>query len=160
MLQQRAFSWQRTPYTFEAGDDLPGVDDKWLRRTCQVQEIYSERISTSGNSNAAPFRAEWEQIPRVKEMIEQARSAQDDNARVVLSELSISFLPISDVVFDLGNVRDEHDNDRIYRLSIYGFENAIPDDWRFLNWERVIFIFGTAFMLVIVLIFGFFAFTA
>jgi hypothetical protein len=160
MLQQRAFSWQRTPYTFEASDDLPGVDDKWLRRTCQVQEIYSERISTSGNSNAAPFRAEWEQIPRVKEMIEQARSAQDDNARVVLSELTISFLPISDVVFDLGNVRDEHDNDRIYRLSIYGFENAIPDDWRFLNWERVIFIFGTAFMLVIVLIFGFFAFTA
>jgi serine/threonine protein kinase len=160
MLQQRAFSWQRTPYTFEASDDLPGVDEKWLRHTCQVQEIYAERIVTNGHSNATPFRAEWEKIPRVKEMIEQARSALDDNARVVLSELSISFVPISDVVFDLGNVRDEHDDARIYRLSIYGFENAIPPDWRFLNWERVNFIFGTLFLLVIVLILGFFAFTA
>jgi hypothetical protein len=160
MLQQRAFSWQRTPYTFEASDNLPGVDEKWLRRTCQVQEIYAERISTNGHSNATPFRAEWEKIPRVKEMIEQARSALDDNARIVQSELTISFLPVSDVVFDLGNVRDEHDDARIYRLSIYGFENAIPPDWRFLNWERVTFIFGTLFLLVIVLILGYFAFTA
>jgi hypothetical protein len=160
MLQQRAFSWQRTPYTFEARDDIPGVDEKWLRRTCEIQEIYAERISSSGHTNTAPFRAEWEQIPRVKEMIEQARSALDDNARIVLSELSISFLPISEVVFDLGNVRHEHDDARIYRLSVYGFENAIPPDWRFLNWERVIFIFGSLFLLVIVLILGFFAFTA
>jgi serine/threonine protein kinase len=160
MQQQRAFSWQRTPYTIEARDDLPGVDDKWLRRTCTWHDIYTERLSSNGHTNANPFRAEWEQIPQVQTMLKQARSALDDNARIVLSELTISFLPVSDVVFDLGNLRDEHDEARIYRLSIYGFENAIPPDWRFLNWERVNFIFGSLFLFVIVLILGFFAFTA
>jgi hypothetical protein len=44
-------------------------------------------------------------------------------------------------------------------MTLYGFEDAIPSDWRFLNWERVVFLCVGGFLLILVVILGVFAFS-
>jgi hypothetical protein len=157
LVQQRAFSWQRRSQTFKTNDDLPGLDEHWLRRTCKVHDIYTERLQQHSPTEDA-FQQEWQHVPRLKELIDQALAQADDTTRVILSEVTISFIPVTDIVFDLGSTSSP-DDASIYRLSIYGFENVIPPDWRFLNWERVIFVCSAGFLLALVLVFGYFAFS-
>jgi serine/threonine protein kinase len=159
LVQQRVFRWQRSSETFKTNDDLPGLDERWLRRTCKVHDIYTERVQQHGPSNDDAFQSEWQHVPRIKELIDQALAEADDTTCVVLSEVTISFIPVTDIVFDLGNANTSNpDGANMYRLSIYGFENVIPSDWRFLNWERVIFVCSVGFLLALVLVFGYFAF--
>jgi hypothetical protein len=157
-VQQQAFRWQRSDYTLDASDDLPSVDEKWLHRTCEAHEIYCERASGTVQGGARPFRREWHAIPALNTLIEQAAQATNDDSRVVLSEVTVSFIPVTDVVFDLGDTARKGDAG-LYSLSVYGFEQAIPPDWRFLNWERIVLLGIAVFLLVVVVVLGFFAFT-
>jgi hypothetical protein len=92
-------------------------------------------------------------------LLQQAEALTDQNSRMVLSEVTIRFLPVTEASIDLGHYHEDGEDEKgLYHFSIYGFENAIPPDWRFLNWERVIFLCLTAFLLVLVGVFGFFAF--
>lgn len=162
LLQKQAFRWQRIAYTFADHDELPAMYEKWVQRTCATHEIYAEQMAAppaASQTNpqqpaSAAFRKEWLEIPPIRCMIEQAQAALDEDTRIVLTEVRVRFLPVTDVVFDLTSteVREED----LYRLSIYGFENAIPSDWRFLDWERVLFLFGGGFLLTLVLVLGFF----
>ncbi|RRR71886.1 MAG: hypothetical protein EI684_10860 [Candidatus Viridilinea halotolerans] len=93
-------------------------------------------------------RSEWQQLPVIVDMIKSAEATLDNHTRIALSELSIKLIPITDIVFDLGKTEDGD----LYRLTIYGFENLIPPDWRFFNWERVFLICVIIFLLVIVLV--------
>lgn len=152
LMQRQAFLWQRQATVFESNDDLPNLDERWLSRTCAPHEIYSER-SDNG------CRPEWSQAPVLSELVQQAVNTTDADTRIVLSQLTVSLIPVTDIVFDLGQDDGDQDEEGLYRLSIYGFENVIPPDWRFLNWERVIFVCATAFLFVVVGILGYFAFT-
>ncbi|NJN66983.1 MAG: protein kinase [Chloroflexaceae bacterium] len=147
MVQRKAFRWQRTTHTLEDHDDLSGIDQRWLRRTCQAQEIYRERVLSSPQTKHQPFHPEWAEVPRLKALMERASAATDDQsqARLVLSEVTISMIPLTDVTFDLGNI----ERDGLYRVTIFGFENVIPADWRLLDWERVAFFWGGLFLLAL-----------
>lgn len=160
LVERSAFRWQRTPCFFDASSDLTGIDEKWLHRHCEMHEIYCERAGGSLPPGGPALRPEWSAIPQLGELIEQAKAAINDDTRMVLSEVSVQFIPISDIVFDLGPTDDEQDEAHLYRLTIYGFEQAIPSDWRFLNWERVLFLCITAFLVVLVAVFGYFALTS
>ncbi|PDV97377.1 hypothetical protein A9Q02_18660 [Candidatus Chloroploca asiatica] len=146
LIQRKTFHWSRNARRFDAQDDLPLVDETWLARTCQAEPIYQQR-------QAGGFHSTWQLIEPVAEIMHQAEAQLDTDTRIVLSELSISLIPVTDVLFDLGNT----DEDSLYRLSIYGFENLIPPDWRFFNWERVIYLL---FIVILVLLMGVFAFFA
>ncbi len=151
LTQRKAFHWRRTAQVREARDDLPNLDEAWLQRTCKAEQIYCERADNG-------FRTEWLLIPILGDLVAEAQSATSETSRVALSEVTISFIPLSDIVFDLGDYDEAEADERgLYRLSIYGFENVIPPDWRFLNWERVIFLLITAFLTILVVIFGIFA---
>jgi hypothetical protein len=159
LVQQSAFRWQRTAYETETSDDFPEVDERWLFRTCAIQTVYQERTAGNPRSNTPAVLPEWLKVAPLHDLLEQARDATNDQTRIVLSEVTIQFIPVTDVVIDLGAYDEEQPDDtQLYRLSIYGFENAIPPDWRFLNWERVTFLCATAFLLVLVGVFGYFAF--
>jgi serine/threonine protein kinase len=156
LVQQKAFRWQRVVRTMENHDDISVIDEKWLYRTCKIQQIYHEQVIGDATSATAAFHPEWMDIPRLKAMVEEAEAAAQDEARIVLSELTIGMLPITDIVFDLGNPEDKRNG--LYRLTIWGFEKAIPADWRLLDWERVLFFWVIVLLLVLTGIFGFFAF--
>lgn len=149
LVQRKLLHWQRDLRTLQDNDQLPAQHEQWLLRTCQTHEIYRER-ATNG------VRAEWQLVPALAEMVEEAQAAMNEDTRIVLSEATVSFIPISDIVFDLG-AADKGD-EGLYRLSIYGFENGIPADWRFLNWDRIILYVGGGFLLLLTLVFAFFAF--
>jgi hypothetical protein len=148
MVQRKAFRWQRITHTLEDHDDLSGIDKRWLRRTCQAQEIYRERVLSDAQTKPGPFHPEWAEVPRLHALMEQASAVTGDQARLVLSEVTISMIPLTDVTFDLGNV----ERDGLYRITIFGFENVIPADWRLLDWERVTFFWGVGFLLVLTVI--------
>jgi hypothetical protein len=93
-------------------------------------------------------------ITALAPLLAQAQQRFDADTHIVLSEVAVSFIPVTDIVFDLGKPGDSG----LYKLTIYGFENMIPADWRFFNWERVITICLVTFLAVISLILAFFAF--
>lgn len=151
MLRQQVFRWQRTAYDFDAKDDLKVMSERWLLQRCQLHQIYKERATCPAdtpNPQMDPWRREWFEIPQVRSLIEQAQHAINDDAHVVLSELSIQMLPTTDVVFDLGTIR-QHETD-LYRLTVYGFEDVIPTDWRFLDWQRVTLLVLLALCVIII----------
>jgi hypothetical protein len=158
LVQQQAFRWQRTPAEFSTRDDLLDIDEDWLYRHCEVQEIYREQATGNVHINQPALRLEWRHIPPLRALLEQAQGATSETSRIVFSEVTVSFAPVSDVLFDLGQQDRKTGEPVLYRLLIYGFENIIPPDWRFLNWERVIYLVTLGFLMVVVLMFGFFLF--
>lgn len=156
LVQQKAFRWQRVVRTLQETDELSVIDEKWLYRNCKIHQVYHEKVIGDAATAAPAFHPEWMEIPRLKAMIEEAQAAAKDEARIVLSELSIGMIPTTDIVFDLGHPEDKQNG--LYRLTIWGFEKAIPADWRLLDWERVIFFWVLVFLLVLTGVFGVFAF--
>lgn len=147
LVQRKAFRWRRHADLVRTHDDRPALDESWLQHTCKAEVIYTER-------QAGGFRPEWSTIATLAPLLAQAQQPADADTHIVLSELTISFIPVTDVVFDLGKPGDSG----LYKLTIYGFENMIPADWRFFNWERVITICLVSFSLLISLIMAYFAF--
>ncbi|NTU82396.1 MAG: hypothetical protein HGA45_23990 [Chloroflexales bacterium] len=147
LVVRRTFRWSRKTRLLEAQDDLPALDESWLARTCKAEPIYCER-------HKGGMRPEWAHISPVAGLLNEAEARCDDETHIALSELSISLIPVTDIVFDLGKTGDGG----LYKLAIYGYEKLIPPDWRFFNWERVIFVSLVAFLSVIVLVLLVFAF--
>lgn len=176
MVQHKAFRWQRTTRLLASNDDLPQLDEKWLVQCFEPREIYRERVHGDAQSSKPAFRKEWTEIPRVKELIEQMTAATNANRRVILSELVISMIPVTEVTFDLGkktslldilkkqtaheqqeetdeeNEDEDKEEGEMYEISIYGFERNIPPDWRLLNWERVVSFWVVTFMFVLTIV--------
>jgi serine/threonine protein kinase len=148
LVQRKAFRWRRTTEVLRGHDDRPAIDEDWLQRTCKAEVLYSER-------HAGGFRPEWTLISSLAPTLAQAQQRANADAHIVLSELTVSFIPVTDIVFDLGKPGDSG----LYKLTIYGFENMIPADWRFFNWERVIAACLVAFSAIVALILAFFAFS-
>ncbi len=151
MLRQKVFRWQRTAFEFDAHDDLNVINERWLLQQCATHQIYKERATCPAdtpNPHMDPWRREWFEIPQVRALIEQAQQAINNDAHVVMSELAIQMLPTTDIVFDLGTVR-AHETET-YRLTVYGFEQVIPADWRFLDWQQVTFLVLLALCMIII----------
>jgi hypothetical protein len=111
------------------------------------------------------FRGEWQIVPGLSELVKQAEKRLDQNTHVAQSELTITFIPVTEIVFDLGEpppsslpeappavakakgkgkaagkpkgTLKRAADSGLYRWHIYGFERRLPKDWRFLNWDRV-----------------------
>jgi serine/threonine protein kinase len=147
LVQRKTFRWHRQADLLRTQDDRLALDENWLQRTCKAEVIYTER-------QAGGFRPEWSAISTLAPTLAQAQQRADADTRIVLSELTISFIPVTDILFDLGKPGD----DGLYKLTIYGFENIIPADWRFLNWERVITISLVTFFTLASTIMAYFAF--
>jgi hypothetical protein len=150
IIQRKRFRWRRDARTLDGNDPLPAQQEQWLVRNCQRREIYQER-------GAGGLRPEWQLVPGLQPLLDEAQDSLAPDTRIVLSELTVSFIPVSDIVFDLGAAGRGGDAG-LYRLAIYGFERRIPSDWRFLNWDRVLLLVGGGFCLLLALIFGVFAF--
>jgi serine/threonine protein kinase len=153
LVERKTFRWSRQQAELSDNDDLPRVDEDWLSRTCEAAQIYQER-------HRAGLRPDWSLVPTLSILVDSARQRLDADTRIVLSEVTVSFIPITEIVFDLGHVNEKRSDGGLYRLAIYGFENLIPPDWRLFDWERVISICLVGFLLILTAIFGFFAFSA
>ncbi|MFN3373471.1 MAG: protein kinase domain-containing protein, partial [Chloroflexus sp.] len=144
VVQRKLIEWSRRIVRDEAQNDLPDVDETWLRRTCKAELVYKHRV-------IGQIPPEWLQITEVKAMIDRRRQALDNDSRIVMAELQIHFIPLTEIEFDLGR------QEQSYRLAIYGFENLIPPDWRLLHWERILFSVGIGVLslfLIIILYFS------
>lgn len=141
LLQKKTVQWRRRVSSHMTNDDLPRVDEQWLQRNCKASEVYRERFQGG-------FRPEWRLIPALSDMIAEIEAELDGNTRATLSEVTISFIPVTEIVFDLGSPPQPPaakgkappkvaPDAGLYRWHIYGFERRLPKDWRFLNWDRV-----------------------
>ncbi len=139
LVQRKLIEWSRQPARRESHNDLPDVDESWLRRTCKAELVYQRRV-------IGRLPSEWLQITEVKTMIEAQQQALNQDMRIVMAELRIHVIPLTEIEFDLGQ------QEQIYRLAIYGFENLIPPDWRFLHWERILWLAATGILTTVLLI--------
>ncbi|MFV9504122.1 MAG: protein kinase domain-containing protein [Oscillochloridaceae bacterium umkhey_bin13] len=140
LVQRKTISWSRQPQRFTAQDDLPALDEDWLARTCKAERVYHEQ-------HHGGLRPEWAMVGTLSELTRTAEAAQGER-RIVLSELTIDLIPVTEIIFDLGKTGE----DDLYKVAIFGFENLIPPDWRFFNWERVGAMVAVGFMAVLVLV--------
>jgi eukaryotic-like serine/threonine-protein kinase len=138
LIQRQSFRWSRQAQLLVEEDDLPAVDEGWLARACAAEVVYTQR-------QAGGLRPEWAHIPALGGLVQQVQDRLDDNTRVALSELTVSLIPVTEIVFDLGKPGEGG----LYKLAIYGFENMIPPDWRFFNWERVVYLCLLLFLAVV-----------
>jgi serine/threonine protein kinase len=138
LVQRKVMEWSRRVVKDSSQNDLPDVDEAWLHRTCKAELVYRNRVQR--------IPPEWLQISEVKEMIELQQKQLDKDSQIVMAELQINFIPLTEIKLDLGNPEVE------YRLAIYGFENLIPPDWRFLHWERIAFMSVTVVLTTFLLI--------
>ena len=144
MVEKKTMTWRRWTGTFTSHDQLPQIDEKWLERMCKHTEIYRER-------QQGGLRATWQAVPPIADLIKQAQEdLNTQSTRIVLSEVAVSFIPITEIIFDIGDPPEQPQNTntntdhhpiattKAYSWHIYGFEKHLPNDWRFLNWDRVI----------------------
>ncbi|WP_298816538.1 protein kinase domain-containing protein [Chloroflexus sp.] len=145
LMQRKLIEWSRWPVSDKAHNDLPDVDENWLYRACKVEIVYRRRVQQEG-INRLILPPEWLQIAEVKTMIEKAQREIDQDSRIVMAELQIGVIPLTLIEFHLGRSEES------YQLGIYGFENLIPPDWRFLHWERILFSTGIGLLSLLLLI--------
>jgi hypothetical protein len=145
LVQQNTFRWQRTAALLRDHDDLPDIDEARLAATCRAEVVYTER-------QVGGMRPEWALVPVLSDLVAQAQQRTDDDTRIVLSEVTISFIPVTTVVFDLGKTGANN----LYKLFVYGFERHIPPDWRFLDWEKITAFLAVTLFFVLTLIMAFF----
>lgn len=145
LLQRKTTTWRRRPASLSANDDLPALDERWLHNTCKALTVYQEQ-------QQGDIRPEWKLVPELAALITKAQNEAGTDTRIALSEVSIAFIPITEIVLDLGETRPPASppakgtkakpgraaDTGLYRWHIYGFEKQLPKDWRFLNWDRVL----------------------
>lgn len=149
LMQRKTTAWRRRADSLEANDDLPRIDEAWLQRSCKLTTIYQER-------QIGDVRAEWKLVPTVANLLAKAQAGTNADTRIALSELTIAFIPVTEIIFDLGEHTGKPaaapakggapapaDESGLYGWHIFGFERELPKDWRFLVWDRVLmYIFG------------------
>lgn len=145
LIVHKTVRWSRKASTYNESDDLPRVDEQWLRKNCRSRDVYREEARGG-------FRAEWQLVPLVQDQIRKAEAALPPDSRIVLSELTISFIPVTEIVFDLDEPtvsgKGKPKTPSLYRWNIYGFERRLPNDWRFLNWDRALAIGAIALAII------------
>jgi hypothetical protein len=84
---------------------------------------------------------------------------QNSDSRIVLSELTIAVIPVSEFIFDLGETGNwlqptTTTEPTQYRWAVYGFEQILPPHRQFLDWQRIILIglSGICFILLLVIV--------
>ncbi|MGQ9548943.1 MAG: protein kinase domain-containing protein [Roseiflexus sp.] len=150
LVVHKTFRWQRQAARLTAHDDLPGIDEQWLRQNCRKYEVYREHTK-------AGFRPEWRLIPEIDGLIKQAEERLSPNTHIILSELMIGFIPVTEIIFDLDEWKKPKQPGQsgqkrepvLYRWYIYGFERLLPDDRRFLNWDRIAALTATGLTVVL-----------
>jgi hypothetical protein len=150
LIIHKTFHWLRRADLLTAHDDLPGIDEAWLQRNCRKREVYREQANEG-------FRPEWRLVAEVDRLIKQAEERLNPDTRIILSELTISFIPVTEIVFDLDEWTKPKQRGRtaqkrepvLYRWYIYGFERLLPDDRRFLNWDRIAALTATGLTIVL-----------
>jgi predicted Ser/Thr protein kinase len=150
LIVHKTFHWLRRAALLTAHDDLPGIDEQWLQRNCRKREVYREQANEG-------FRPEWRLVAEVDRLIKQAEERLNSDTRIILSELAISFIPVTEIVFDLDEWTKPKQRGRtaqkrepvLYRWYIYGFERLLPDDRRFLNWDRIAALTATGLTIVL-----------
>lgn len=131
LLQRKYFRWNRWSSQHANNDTPAEKTHQEALKSCKPRELYNEQ-SLNG------LRSEWQLVPQLKSLLEQAMSDIPPDTKVVLSQVAVSFVPVTEIVFDLGE-RDSKEGDqmRMRSLFIYGFEHIIPNDWSFFAWQRI-----------------------
>lgn len=135
LLERKVTTWRRQAQVFTAHDDLPEVDEHWLRRTCALTDVYCEQ-------QLKGVRPEWLSVPPLRALVEQAQAQTNNDTQIALSEVRIAFIPITEIAFDLGeHARPDGDPDApgpdMHYWYIYGFEKVLTKNWLFFDWYRV-----------------------
>lgn len=154
LIQKKMTTWRRYTSSFTAHDDLPRVDEQWLQRSCKAVEVYREQ-------RKGGFSEEWRLVPELSALLDKSLDI-DQDTRIILSEVSLSIIPITEFVFDLGDKPmrwfwkrrgDGSDDSPVtYSWHIYGFEQLLPKDWRFLNWTKLMATMLGALVLLLVIV--------
>jgi eukaryotic-like serine/threonine-protein kinase len=152
LFQQQRMDWRRQPTQFFDQDDSNYAEQQWIAQHCTPRTIY--RLQEHHG-----IRPEWKLIPKVERLIAQMATYQNSDSRIVLSELTIAVIPVSEFVFDLGATDNwlrptTMTEPTQYRWAVYGFERILPPNRQFLDWQRIILIglSGMCFILLLVIV--------
>ena len=151
LYQQQRMDWRRQPTQFTAQDDTNYAEQQWISQYCTPRTVY--RLQEHHG-----IRPEWKLLPKVENLIAQMTAYQNSDSRVVLSELTIAVIPMSEFVFDLGETGTwlqptTTTEPTQYRWAVFGFERILPPNRQFLDWQRIILIglSGICFILLVVI---------
>ena len=125
LVERKVFSWRRTAVSRSSRDDIPGLNETALRDQVAVTTVYQER--------ANGFKREWAAVPGLSRLMADFERQTGPDTRVVLAEVTVQMIPYTAVQLDLGHqdvVDDDgasqrREDDAVYEVQIYGFENAL-----------------------------------
>ncbi|MCU0492587.1 MAG: protein kinase [Chloroflexaceae bacterium] len=150
LVQYQCFRWKREAEGWLDTEPLPLKDDAWIDQQFAEGKIYREEAQNG-------FLPVWSQIPLLRDMVKDAQDQESDALRVLRSEVSVSFMPVTDVTFDLGEIKAGEP--RNYQLTLCGHENrVVPENWRIYNWERIVYLSLLFSAILLALIFALVAF--
>jgi len=152
LYQQQRLDWRRQPTQFASQDENNFADATWISQHCTPRTVYRMQEHHG-------IRPEWKLLPKVEHLIAQMTAYQNSDSRIVLSELTIAVIPVSEFVFDLGETGNWRTHTATteptqYRWAVFGFERILPPNRQFLDWQRIILIglSGICFILLVVIV--------
>lgn len=147
LIEHENIVWSRRASSFSSHDDLGKIDESWLKEHCKPKNVYVEQ-------HEGGFSPAWSRIPELGSILDEAKAGTDEHTRIVLSKLEIDFIPITDIRFDIGKQNDTAEGKSLetYDWQIVGFEQALPVNWQFLNWDRIVAGLGLATAVVVFLL--------
>ena len=132
LFQHLAMKWQRTSHSHSTHDDHVYVPQSWLNSHCTPRLVYKHQESNR-------IRPEWKRIPKVAQLIDEISNQLSPDSRIVVCELAIFVVPMSEFVFDLGRAFPWEQTGSVpqYRWAVYGFERILTPNRKLFDWKLI-----------------------
>ncbi len=153
LVQRKVFHWRRQAVERRSRDDVPNLDENALREMVAPTPVYEER--------ASGFKREWAAVPGLRRLIGDIERQTGPDTRVVLAEVRISMIPLTEVQLDMGHqavvVEGETapvrgPSDTVHNVRIVGFENKLDlGEWA-IDKPRQLLVVAVTFLVVVVVI--------
>ncbi|MEY2846938.1 MAG: hypothetical protein RL076_2484 [Chloroflexota bacterium] len=132
LYQHLEMKWQRHGHSHTTHDDHAHVPQSWLNSHCTPRLVYKHQ---EGNG----IRPEWKRIPKVAQLIDEISNRLPQDSRIVVCELSIYVVPMSEFIFDIGHEYPwiQAGTPPQYRWQVYGFERILTPNRQLIDWQLI-----------------------
>ena len=135
LMEHKVFTFTRRGRLWQNTDDLEGLPQRAI-------EGRTERVFHAEIDAHDPV---WHAVQPLHELFEEATKVERDDTRIVVAELTIRAVPVTEVDYTLrGKPRT---------LAIIGFDDSVRGDLGLLDLERIAFAALIAVIVVLVILF-------
>jgi eukaryotic-like serine/threonine-protein kinase len=134
LLEQKVFTISRRGRLWQNTDDLEGLPQRTI-------ESRSERVYCSEVDIHDPV---WHAVQPLHELFEEAAKVEQDDTRIVATELTIRSTPVTEVDYTFRN--------KARTLAVIGFDDNVRGDTSLFDLERILLVALGVLVVVLVVV--------